>query len=143
MTNWRAIFANANVSFFTVKDYFFLAKKHINGNIWLLRLLIYLHLGYDEVLTLQWCKDNKDIDGREGCMSDAECLQNAKSQCDTDPNCFGVSWLSAHLGQALKICLSKQMVPKTDGWRTMMKLSTGKQTIWEIFLEYSYILRNT
>ena len=79
------------------------------------------------MLTLQWCKDNKDIDGREGCMSDAECLQNARGQCDTDSNCFGVSWLSANQGQRLKICRSKEMVSKPDGWRTMMKVSRGKQ----------------
>ena len=68
-----------------------------------------------------WCKHNKDVKGRNACMSDNECLDNARSQCDNDPDCFGVSWYPHYKKQELKLCLSGEMARKRDGWRTMMK----------------------
>jgi len=77
---------------------------------------------YDKAQTSLWCKHKKDIEGRN-CESDKYCLENARGQCDKDPNCFGVLWHQKRKEQKLKICLSKEMVPKmaNDGWRTMMK----------------------
>ena len=56
-------------------------------------------------------------------MDDKKCLDNARSQCDNDPDCYGVSWYTKKTikEQDLKLCLSREMEPKTDGWRTMMK----------------------
>ena len=84
---------------------------------------------YGDPVTTMWCKQSKDIRGiRKDCMNDKHCLGNARSQCDNDPNCFGVSWLPKRINRFtdLKLCLSKEMVPTTDGWRTMMK-SEGNQ----------------
>ena len=67
------------------------------------------------------CKKNKDVEGRYGCMSDDECLDNARGKCDRDPNCFGISWYPKKRNQPLKICLSNELEPKDDGWRTIMK----------------------
>ena len=83
---------------------------------------------YDDPVTTKWCKRNKDVSGRNGCMTDKQCLLNARRQCDEDTNCFGVSWNSNEKNQDLKLCLSREMVPKTDGWRTMMK-SKGNHMI--------------
>merc|ERR1712136_548000 len=76
---------------------------------------------YDESLTTKWCKLNKDVEGRNGCMDDKQCLDNARGQCDKDPDCYGVSWYPNKIGQKIKLCLSRDMAPKRDGWRTMMK----------------------
>ena len=65
--------------------------------------------------------DNEDIDIRNGCASDEECLKHGRTLCDTDPNCYGIAWLKTLLTQPLKICRSRKMEIKTDGWRTMMK----------------------
>ena len=54
-------------------------------------------------------------------MDDKQCLDNARGQCDKDPDCYGVSWYPNNIGQKLKLCLSRDMVPKIDGWRTIMK----------------------
>ena len=54
-------------------------------------------------------------------MNDKQCLDNARGQCDNDPNCHGVSWFPKNAQQKLKLCLSREMEPKSDGWRTMMK----------------------
>ena len=78
-------------------------------------------LEYDDPNTLEWCKESIDVEGRGGCMTDYDCLENARYRCDTDPNCFGVSWYPHVKSQLLKICRSREMEPKTDGWRTMMK----------------------
>ena len=80
---------------------------------------------YGDAVTTMWCADNKDIEGRNGCNDDKVCLENGRDQCDMDPSCFGVSWYSRNNTQnevRLKLCLTKDMEPKTDGWRTMMKL---------------------
>ena len=58
---------------------------------------------------------------RKACASDEDCLNNGKTICDTDPNCYGIAWYTNQLAQPLKICRSTRMVAKTDGWRTMMK----------------------
>ena len=70
-----------------------------------------------------WCKHNDDVEGRNGCMNDKQCLDNARDQCDKNPDCYGVSWYTKKTikEQDLKLCLSREMEPKTDGWRTMMK----------------------
>merc|ERR1719430_133217 len=60
-------------------------------------------------------------------MSDNECLNNARSQCDNDPSCFGVSWYPHYKNQKLRICLSREMAQKRDGWRTMMKSTMIKE----------------
>ena len=70
---------------------------------------------------VEWCVDNEDIDGRNGCASDEECMNIGRSICDPDPNCFGIAWYPKLVTQPLKICKSTVMGPKTDGWRTMMK----------------------
>ena len=76
---------------------------------------------YDEALTTSWCSNNKDVDGRNGCTTDDECLNNARGQCDNDDGCFGISWHERIPNQTLKICLSRDFQPKSDGWRTIMK----------------------
>ena len=82
---------------------------------------------YRDPEVTMWCKSSKEVkEIRNECMTDKQCLENARSQCDNDPNCFGVSWLPNPKTQDLKLCLSKEMEPKTDGWRTMMK-SEGNQ----------------
>ena len=78
---------------------------------------------YGNAITTMWCQGSKNIEGRNGCTDDKECLENARDQCDKDPDCFGVSWLSNKIEQKSKLCLSKEMEPKRDGWRTMMKLN--------------------
>ena len=75
-----------------------------------------------------WCKDSKTIEGRNGCMNDADCLENARSQCDNDPKCYGVSWYQNTKWHKMRLCLSEKMEPKTDGWRTMMKSSKCKNS---------------
>ena len=54
-------------------------------------------------------------------MDDKQCLDNARGQCDKDPDCYGVSWYPNNVGQKTKLCLSRDMDPKNDGWRTIMK----------------------
>ena len=41
---------------------------------------------YDDAVTAMWCKDSKRIQGRNGCMSDRQCLENARGQCDKNPD---------------------------------------------------------
>ena len=77
---------------------------------------------YDEAVATMWCKDNQGVGGRNGCMSDDQCLGNARALCDEDPNCYGVTWYENRKEQKLKLCLSREMETKTDGWRTMMKI---------------------
>jgi len=79
---------------------------------------------YDDAVKEMWCKDSKPIWGRNGCMSDEECLGNARGLCDKNPNCFGVSWFPHTKDQKLKVCTSREMVPKrtVHKWRTMMKV---------------------
>ena len=83
---------------------------------------------YDDPLTTQWCKDNKDIEGRNNCSDDTKCLENARGQCDNNPDCFGVMWYSKWLAQKMKICLSRELETKTDGWRTMLKSEGNHKT---------------
>ena len=79
---------------------------------------------YDDAVKEMWCKDTKPIEGRNGCMSDKHCLENARGQCDQNPTCFGVSWFPHVKHQKLKLCTSREMVPKRRPflWRTMMKV---------------------
>ena len=65
-------------------------------------------------------------------MTDEECLANARSQCDNEPSCFGVAWYSKLRKQKLKLCLSPEMEPKLDGWRTMMKSNTAIEGISKV-----------
>jgi len=84
---------------------------------------------YDKSISTKWCKSNKGVDGiRNGCMDDKQCLDNARGQCDNDPDCYGVSWYQNDIGQKIKLCLSRDMEPKNDGWRTMMKSEARKTT---------------
>ena len=69
-------------------------------------------------------------------MDDKQCLNNARGKCDNDPDCYGVSWYPNDVGQKIKLCLSKDMAPKNDGWRTMMK-SKGNHII---FFRFNTIL---
>ena len=85
---------------------------------------------YEEAVATIWCKDNKDVVGRNGCMSDDQCLDNARALCDVDPNCYGVSWYQNWIEPKLKLCLSRAMEPKTDGWRTMMKIEGNYSIIF-------------
>ena len=77
---------------------------------------------YDDPVTTMWCKRSKDVPGRNGCMTDKQCLDNARHRCDKDSNCFGVSWFPHKKTQDLKLCLSREMETKPGGWRTMIKL---------------------
>ena len=77
---------------------------------------------YGDAVTTMWCTNNKDIEGRNFCYDDKACLENGRDQCDKDPSCFGVAWYSQDIFVDLKLCLSKDMEPKTDGWSTMLKL---------------------
>jgi hypothetical protein len=78
--------------------------------------------GYSAATAVEWCIGNEDLDERNGCVSDAECLQYGRNICDTDPNCFGIAWYKkSGTTSAVKMCRSTAMGPKTDGWRTMMK----------------------
>ena len=81
---------------------------------------------YEAPNTAMWCPKNKDINGRNGCMSDYDCLENARGECDKNPDCYGVSWYQNDNNQPLKLCLSGDLEPKDDGWRTMMKLGNYK-----------------
>ena len=76
---------------------------------------------YGVASAVEWCVDNEDVDGRNGCTSDADCLKNGRNICDTDPSCFGIAWYKHDVLQKMRICRSNKMGPKTDGWRTMMK----------------------
>ena len=80
---------------------------------------------YDDPLTTKWCKRNKDIDGRNGCNDDYQCLLIAKDVCDNDPYCHGVMWNANDITKKLKICLSRELEPKNDGWHTRMKSESG------------------
>ena len=84
----------------------------------------FLIVKYDDAVKEMWCKDTKPIEGRNGCMSDKHCLENARGQCDQNPTCFGVSWFPHVKDQKLKLCTSREMVPKRRPflWRTMMKI---------------------
>lgn len=78
---------------------------------------------YDTALTRSQCKSYKSVSGRNGCMTDNDCLDNARNLCDNDPACFGVSWYQRNNRQELKLCLSAETRSRY-GWRTLMK-STG------------------
>ena len=82
---------------------------------------------YQPVDEDEWCKDNTIIDGRNECLSDANCLRNARKACDGVLTCFGITWDSRRLEEPLRICTSPKMAIKPDGWRTIMKdQSEGK-----------------
>ena len=72
-------------------------------------------------------------------MDDMQCLDNARGQCDKDPDCYGVSWYPHDVGQKIKLCLSRDMAPKNDGWRTMMK-SEGNHILFSFTLTQSTML---
>ena len=75
-------------------------------------------------------------------MNDKQCLDNARGQCDKDLNCFGISWYPNHVGQKIKLCLSRDMAPKNDGWRTMMK-SEGNHISISLSLNFSLPRQDT
>ena len=91
---------------------------------------------YDDPLTTKWCKRNKDIDGRNGCNDDYQCLLVAQDVCDNDPYCHGISWNANDITKKLKICLSRELEPKNDGWHTRMKSESGNH----ISISKSFIL---
>ena len=70
-------------------------------------------------------------------MTDKQCLDNARRHCDEDPNYFGVSWFPHKKNQDLKLCLSREMEPKTDGWRTMMKHKGNDMIVFERLYFYT------
>ena len=84
-------------------------------------LFFVAQIQYDAANAIEWCVDHEDVDGRNGCTSDETCLANGRNICDADSNCFGIAWYNANLNVGLKICRSKVMATKTDGWRTMLK----------------------
>ena len=84
----------------------------------------FLIVKYDDAVTEMWCKHSKPIEGRNGCMGDKQCLENARGQCDKNPDCFGVSCFKHRKQQKLKLCTSREIVPKRGPflWRTMKKV---------------------
>lgn len=76
---------------------------------------------YDVAKTTQWCIESEDVGGQNNCSSDADCLEMGRKMCDVDPECFGIAWYQHRLEQPLKLCKSKEMGPKGDGWHTIMK----------------------
>ena len=104
---------------------------------------------YDDAVTEMWCNDSKPIEGRNGCMSDKDCLENARGQCDKNPDCFGVSWFKHTKHQKLKLCTSEEMVLKSGPflWRTMKKIEGNYLKILRYFMislfkKYSMKLSN-
>ena len=90
------------------------------------RVIACAGISYTDPKATEWCADNEDIARtRNGCNSDESCLEAGRSICDTDPRCFGVVWHQLRRNQALKICRSKLLAAKTDGWRTMMKAESN------------------
>ena len=86
------------------------------------------HLGYLPTKPHELCSVTEDVDGRNGCNSDEECLENARAFCDSDPACFGFSWFREpnRVAQRLKKCKGRSTSSKWDGydkeWRTILKL---------------------
>ena len=82
---------------------------------------------YERVDDKNWCKDNEYTpDILNDCNDDYSCFENAREKCDGDFKCFGVAWYKMETGgHKLKKCVSREMKPKTDGWRTIMKSSKG------------------
>ena len=76
---------------------------------------------YKDVRPKKLCYDNEDIEGRNNCASDDECLEIGSQICDEDPNCLGVAWNEQEVGQPLKICRTSSLVDANDGWRTILK----------------------
>ena len=118
---------------------------------------IFLHLSYLTFLftkddygpayTHQWCKDAGTIDARNGCTSDVTCLNNARKFCDGNPQCYGVGWYEKNKIQKIRICRSTKMIPKNDGWRTMMKtgefiLAIYSHTYIRFLWRMNYLLIN-
>ena len=94
--------------------------------------------GYEDAITTAWCKDNQDVGGRDNCASDEQCLENGRKLCDGDPTCFGITWYKHRLTQPLKLCRSIVMVPKNDGWHTMMKTRKRRNILYLISTMYYY-----
>ena len=76
---------------------------------------------YDAAKTNEWCVESEDVGGRNDCSSDADCLEMGRKMCDADPGCFGIAWYEYLLEQPLKLCRSREMEPKGDGWHSIMK----------------------
>ena len=100
------------------------------------------HIDYEAAIADEWCVDNEVIEGRNGCTSDKECLKNGRSVCDTDSNCFGISWYTHFAKQRLRICRSTVMETKTDGWRTMMKQGMYTMSIYQLISCLLYLIYN-
>ena len=75
---------------------------------------------YGDAKTTEWCVNSEDVEGRDDCDSDDDCLENGRKLCDKDHKCFGLAWDKNNVKQRLKLCRSNKMGPKTDGWRTML-----------------------
>ena len=80
-----------------------------------------VNVEYGSASADEWCVEGEATDVRNGCKSDVECLKNGRTVCDTDPDCFGIAWYTKLDTQRMRICRSKSMVDKNDGWRTIMK----------------------
>ena len=85
---------------------------------------------YEDAITTRWCRDSRPIEGRKNCNSNEQCLANARGLCDDDSNCFGVMWFSKNLSQKLRLCESRILEDKTDGWRTLLKSDTMEKGIY-------------
>ena len=75
---------------------------------------------YTHPHTSTLCKVSKPIEGRNGCKTDSECLENGRKKCEADPECLGIAWYRFREEQALKICYSREFITK-PGWRTIWK----------------------
>ena len=64
-------------------------------------------------------------------MDDKQCLDNARGQCDNDPDCYGIVWYPMNIEQNLKLCLSRDMEPKS-GWITMIKSQGNHISIFQL-----------
>ena len=67
------------------------------------------------------CSDNEEIDVRDGCNTDMDCLFNAQEICDQNNTCFGIAWQENELEQKMIVCLSAKMAETNEKWHSLMK----------------------
>ena len=91
---------------------------------------------YTHADTNTLCKNGKDINGRNGCKTDLNCLENAKKSCNEDRECVGIAWNERKdkEEQPLQLCHSRDS-ETNYGWRTMWR----EEGIYFLAIVYLYI----